>query len=130
MKPISLFAKLKNRLQGTVLAIGIGNTDYCDDGSGINLVKRLQPNNSLKTMLVYDSPEFHLEEIISKTPDVIMFVDSTDLGSPPGSATIIEKFQLCEKRASTHRVPLSVIAKYISERTYADIFLLGIQPKS
>jgi hydrogenase 3 maturation protease len=128
MNPMSIYAKLKNRFYGKTVAIGMGNTECSDDGVGVHLVSRLQANNSLKPILVYDSPEFYLSEIVSETPDVIMFVDSTDLKSPPGSFAIIEEHQLNEVWGHTHRVPLTIIVKYILERTDADIFLLGIQP--
>ena len=128
MNSLSIYTKLRNRFYGKVVAVGIGNTKSSDDGIGVHLVRRLRSNDFLKTILVYDSPEFYLSEIISEAPDVIMFVDSTDLKSPPGSFALIEEYQLCEVWGHTHRVPLTIIVKYISERTDADIFLLGIQP--
>ncbi|OGL45680.1 MAG: hypothetical protein A2161_08490 [Candidatus Schekmanbacteria bacterium RBG_13_48_7] len=121
---------LKKRLAGKVVVVGVGNCDSCDDGAAVYMTEKLKGSNSLKPLVVGDFPEFYLQNIIEENPDVVMFVDSADMGTTPGSAAIIEQDQLPVTWGNTHHPPLSIIMKYVSEQTNADIFLLGIQPEN
>ncbi|MBU2498266.1 MAG: hydrogenase maturation protease [Proteobacteria bacterium] len=120
---------LKRRLTGKVVVAGVGNRECKDDGAGVSLVSKLISSRYLKPISVGASPEFHLSEIIAEHPDVVMFVDTVELCSPPGSVAVLEKGQLPTGWGNTHQPPLSIIMKYVSEQTGADTFLLGIQPE-
>lgn len=126
----NLYKEIKNRLSGKAVIVGIGNLDLCDDGAGILFVEKIKSNDNLVSLIVGESLEFHLPKIINETPDVIMFVDCTDLGSVPGSAAIIEKDQLEKFWCNTHKPPISAITSYLFEMTDADIFMLGVQPEN
>ena len=129
MSRMSIASILKRRLRGKVVIAGIGNRECSDDGIGVFLVEKLLPSDSFKPILVFDSAEFHLSEILEENPDVVMFVDTAELGSPPGSVAIIERSELSTAWGNTHQPPLSVIISYVSGQTGADTFLLGIQPE-
>jgi hydrogenase 3 maturation protease len=120
---------LRRRLKGNVVAVGVGNRELRDDGAGVSLVESLVPSGSFKPFPAGDSPEFHISEILEEDPDVVMFVDTADLQSPPGSVAVIERGQLPTGWGNTHQPPLSVIMEYVSAETGADTFLLGIQPE-
>lgn len=124
-------AKLRNRLQGKVSIVGIGNPLRGDDAAGPELIKELR--NSLRCLLLLDVgevPENYLEKIVKEKPNTIVLVDAVDLGAPPGTIRIIEEGDIRDESLSTHNVSLRLVAKYLQRETSADVFLLGIQPKT
>lgn len=124
-------SKLKNRLQGKVSVVGIGNPLRGDDGIGPEIIKRL--NNPLPRLLLFDvgeTPENYLGRIVKQKPDTIVLIDAVDFGSSPGTIKIIEKGDIRNESLSTHNVSLNLVAKYLQKETSADVFLLGVQPKT
>jgi len=124
-------AKLKNRLQGKVLIVGIGNPLRGDDGVGPEIINRL--NNPLPRLLLFDvgeTPENYLGKIVKQKPDTMVLIDAVDFGSSPGTIKIIEKDDIKDESLSTHNASLNLVAKYLQKETSADVFLLGIQPKT
>jgi len=124
-------AKLRNRLQGKVSIVGIGNPLRGDDAAGPELIKELR--NSLPCLLLLDVgevPENYLEKIVKEKPDTMVLVDAVDLGAPPGTIRIIEKGDIRDESLSTHNVSLRLVVNYLQRETSADVFLLGIQPET
>jgi len=123
--------KLKDRLQGKVSIVGIGNRLRNDDGVGPEIINRLK--NPLPHLLLFDVgevPENYLGKIVKQKPDTIVLIDAVDLGGPPGTIKIIEKDDIKDESLSTHNVSLNLVAKYLQKETSADVFLLGVQPKT
>jgi len=111
--------------------VGIGNPLRGDDAAGPELIKELR--NSLRCLLLLDVgevPENYLEKIVKEKPNTIVLVDAVDLGAPPGTIRIIEEGDIRDESLSTHNVSLRLVAKYLQRETSADVFLLGIQPKT
>lgn len=122
-------AKLKNRLQGKVSVVGIGNRLRSDDGVGPEIIKKVK--NPLPNLLLFDVgevPENYLEKIAKEKPDTIVLIDAVDFAVSPGKIRIIEKEDIKDESLSTHKVSLKLVANYLCKRTSADVFLLGIQP--
>jgi len=114
-----------------VLIVGIGNRLRGDDGLGPEILKRLK--NQIPTLLLFDVgqvPENYLEKIVKQKPDTIVLIDAVDLGAPPGTIKIIEKDGIRNESLSTHNVSLKLVAEYLQKESSADVFLLGIQPKT
>ena len=124
-------AKLKNRLQGKVSVVSIGNRLRGDDGVGPEIINRL--SSPLPRLLLFDvgeTPENYLGKIVKQKPDTIVLIDAVDLGAPPGTIKIIEKDDIKDESLSTHNASLNLVVKYLQKETSADVFLLGIQPKT
>lgn len=124
-------ANFKNRLQGKVSIVGIGNRLRGDDGAGPELIKKLK--NLLRCLLLFDVgevPENYLEKIAREKPDTIVLIDAVELGASPGTIKIIESDDIKDESLSTHKVSLKLVANYLRKRTSADVFLLGIQPQN
>ena len=126
---MSIVNDLNRRMKGKVVFVGVGNVSCCDDGVGIFFAKQVVETQSLKSLPVGDYPELYVDEIINERPDVVIFIDATELASPPGSIGIIELTDLPPSLGNTHQPPLSTIMTYINMSTGADTFLLGIQPE-
>ncbi|MDH5173897.1 MAG: hydrogenase 3 maturation endopeptidase HyCI [Elusimicrobiota bacterium] len=123
--------KLKNRLQGKVSIVGIGNRLRGDDGVGPEIIKRVE--NPLPSLLLFDvgeAPENYLGKIVKQKPDTIVLIDAVDFDAPPGTIKIMEKGDIRNESFSTHNVSLNLVAKYLQKETSADVFLLGIQPET
>ena len=60
----------------------------------------------------------------------MVLVDAVDFGSSPGTIKIIEKDDIKDESLSTHNASLNLVAKYLQKETSADVFLLGVQPKT
>ncbi|MBA7619579.1 Hydrogenase 3 maturation protease [subsurface metagenome] len=129
-----LLLKLKKRLRGKVVIVGIGNTLRGDDGAGPELIGRLKNaefstlNPKLSLIDVGEVPENYLGKIAEHNPDTIMLVDAVDFGSPPGSIRIIEQDALKEDGFSTHNASINLTIKYLRAKTESSVFILGIQP--
>jgi hydrogenase 3 maturation protease len=119
-----------------IAIVGIGNTFRCDDAAGILVARHLKDSHilqDLKTVLVIDAghaPENVTGELRRFKPDVILLIDAAEMGEFPGTIRWIEMDALDGLSASTHTMPLSMLAKYFSLELSCKIGLLGIQPKS
>lgn len=128
--------EFKDKLKGRVLIIGVGNVIRGDDGVGTELIRRLNNTNlvainpQLFLMDVGEAIENYLEKIVKYKPDTVLLVDAVDFGTPAGSVKIIDIETIRNESFSTHNISLKLALKYVKERTDADIFILGIQPKS
>ncbi|NIM02971.1 hydrogenase maturation protease [bacterium] len=124
-------AKLKNRLQGKVSLVGIGNPLRGDDGVGPEIISRVK--DLLPSLFLFDvgeAPENYLGKIVKQKPDTIVLIDAVDFNAPPGTIKIMEKDDIKDESLSTHKVSLNLVAKYLYKETSADVFVLGIQPET
>jgi len=125
------FSKLKEKLKGKVLIVGIGNPLKGDDGAGPRLIEKLR---SLKTgYSLIDSgsaPENYLSRIVAEKPDTILFVDAVEFDGPAGYLKVLAPQDIMDTSLSTHNASLRLSIRYLEEETSANIILLGIQPKS
>ena len=140
---------LKEKLKGKVVIVGIGNSLRGDDGAGPELIKKLKvkslkfkvrsseknhelstPNHQLCLIDTGSVPENFLQKIVGERPDVILLVDTINLGKPAGSVEIIKAENLKEESFSTHNASLKLTIAYLKKETKASVFLLGIQPKN
>ncbi len=123
--------ELKNRFQGRVSIVGIGNRLRGDDGVGPEIISRVK--NPLPSLVLFDvgeAPENYLEKILKEKPDTIVLIDAVDFNASPGTIKVMEKGDIRNESFSTHNVSLNLVAKYLEKETSANVFLLGIQPET
>lgn len=121
---------LKKRLQGQILLIGVGNPLRGDDAIGPALIEELDGRVEAVLINGGEVPESHIGAVIDARADTIVFVDAVDLKAEPGSLAIIEADDLKGLNFSTHQVSLELFMNCLRAETGADIFLLGVQPRS
>jgi hydrogenase 3 maturation protease len=126
---MSLARELADRLNGSVVVVGIGNPLRGDDAVGCELARRLQDRSRARVINAEEIPESYLFEIARVRPDTVLLVDAVDIGAAPGSAAVIEADQLAGYCPSTHRVPLGLLMECLRRESAADVFLLAVQPK-
>jgi hydrogenase 3 maturation protease len=141
MSPSSWQVSLRNLLtqqtvETRIAIVGIGNTFRSDDGAGV-LVARALMNPRLfpssRPVLVMDAghaPENATGELRRFAPDIVLLIDAVDMGEAPGAIRWIDTDEIEGMSASTHSLPLSMVARYLNWELKCDVTLLGIQLRS
>jgi hydrogenase 3 maturation protease len=122
---------LSQRLIGTVVIVGMGNTLRSDDGVGSLLASALGGSVSYIVYEVGVSLENYLGKIVKDKPDSIVLVDAARIGRAPGECGIFELSQVeTASFFTTHNASLSMALRYLQKNLKADIILLLIQPQT
>lgn len=120
--------------RGTVLAIGVGNPLRGDDAVGNEVARELARAGVCPAILAGETPENHLDVVRETHPSQVLLIDAAHLGEEPGQTAIIRMGKgrpfAPGSLPSTHRPSLSVLTTYIERELGAEVWLLGIQPKT
>lgn len=114
--------------------LGIGNELNGDDSAG-NWVARTLSNRLTDppNLLVMDCgtiPENASGPLRRFQPQSILLVDAADLGEKPGAIQFVELEQVRGFSASSHSLPLSVLAQFLVKEFQCKVALCCIQPQS
>lgn len=120
---------LENLLGGRVCIVGVGNRGRGDDGAGPCVIDRRRPETSGVWIDAGVAPENFLEPIARTNPDTVLIVDAVNFGGIPGECRLMEASAMDVVVISTHAGSLSILGDYLSARTDAQLWVLGIQPK-
>jgi len=114
--------------------LGIGNELNGDDAAGVEVVSRLRSVFITGTnILVLDggtAPENFTGPMRRFMPQLVILVDCADMGKEPGSVAWLEVDELEGFSASTHTLPPTVLAHFLSHEIGCEVGLIGIQPDS
>ena len=131
-------ASLQNLLnrqttESRIAIVGIGNTLRSDDAAGILVARALGTSRLLpdpKPVLVIDAghaPENCTAELRRFAPDIVLLVDAVEMGEQPGHIRWVEMDEIEGMSASTHSLPLSMLASFLNWELKCEVTLLGIQ---
>jgi hydrogenase 3 maturation protease len=123
------------RQSARIAVLGVGNVSRGDDAAGALVAQALLAGRASppKTALVLDAgdvPENFTGVIRVFKPDLVVIVDSARAGRPPGTVFLVDPADVAEEDISTHRVPLSRLARYVRETMGSRVLILGIEPSS
>ena len=115
--------------------LGIGNPLRTDDAAGVQVARGLQNRftREIDSTLVIDAghaPENHTAQLRRFKPDLVILIDAAEMGLCPGEICWVGIDEIDGMSASTHTLPLSMLAKYLTLEHGCDVYLLGIQPRS
>jgi hydrogenase 3 maturation protease len=119
-----------------IAVVGIGNTFRSDDAAGVLVARALMESRVLHgvdTVLVIDAghaPENGTGQLRRFETELVLLIDAAEMGDQPGTVRLIEMDEIEGISASTHSLPLSMLAKYLALELNCQIALLGIQPES
>ena len=122
--------------ESRIAIMGIGNTLRSDDAAGILVARALMKTFSVadrKPVHVMDAghaPENTTGELRNFAPDTVLLIDAVEMGEAPGTIRWVEMEEIEGMSASTHSLPLSMLATYLNWELKCDVTLLGIQPKT
>ena len=130
---------LQKRLFGAkkVVLLGIGSELMGDDAAGIIIAEKLnkafkasKTSKKFKALLGSTAPENFTGEIKKFKPSHLVIVDCADMKCKPGEAVILDPDKITGISFSTHRLPISIMMRYLSHFVKCELVVIGIQPKS
>ena len=74
------------------------------------------------------APENRTGELRKFAPDLVLIIDAAEMGEMPGTIRWIPEENIDGMSASTHSLPLSMLACYLTLELNCTVTLLGIQP--
>jgi hydrogenase 3 maturation protease len=114
-----------------IALVGVGNELYGDDAAGVKIVRTLRHRlPQISSVIILDagpSPESFTGVIRRFAPGLVVIIDAADMGEPPGTIQWIEWQQVTGLSAATHRLPPTVLAKFLMKDVSSRVVLLGIQ---
>jgi hydrogenase 3 maturation protease len=129
------WAALQNRVF-RIAVLGIGNSFRSDDAAGVLAARGLaessftQNLDSLLAIEAGQAPENVTAELRRFAPQGVILIDAAEMGEAPGMIRWIEMKEIDGMSASTHTMPLSMLAKYLILELGCEVKFLGIQPRS
>jgi hydrogenase 3 maturation protease len=112
--------------------LGIGHELYGDDAVGVWLAGRLSAlassNKNLLAVQGGPAPENFTGTLRRFRPDLVLMVDAALMGLGPGRTGWLSWRDTTGFSASTHTLPLHILASYLTAELNCEVALLGIQP--
>ena len=119
---------------GRLAVLGIGNELNGDDSAGNwvarNLTERLKAQPNLLVMDCGTLPENASGPLRRFQPQLILLVDAADLDEAPGTIQLVELDRVRGFSASSHSLPLSVLAGFLMQEFQCEVALCCIQPQT
>ncbi|MFN8434498.1 MAG: hydrogenase 3 maturation endopeptidase HyCI [Anaerolineales bacterium] len=119
-----------------VAIVGIGNPLRKDDIAGVlvasELLKRECSTDANHFLVIQagHAPENVTGELRDFHPNLIILIDAADMRAEPGTICWVPIQFIEGMSASTHSLPLSMLARYLTLELNCAVVLIGIQPKS
>jgi hydrogenase 3 maturation protease len=117
-----------------VAVLGVGNAMNGDDAAGVCVVKALAARLAATPgLLLIDggvAPENFTGPLRRFRPDLVVEIDAAHLDQPPGTLAWIDWHDADGMSASTHTLPPSVLATYLTAELGCEMTLIGVQPAS
>ena len=112
--------------------LGIGHELYGDDAVGVWLAGRLRglvpASESLLAIQGGPAPENFTGTLRRYGPDLVLMVDAALMDLEPGQTGWLSWQDTSGFSASTHTLPLHILACYLTAELNCEVALLGIQP--
>ena len=114
--------------------LGLGNVEFGDDGAGLELATQLAcwvPSSHV-VFVAGTTPERFLPRLRQERFSTVILLDAVEFGATAGAIAGFESdaFEARFPAVSTHKLPLSLLARLITSDTGATVSLIGIQPGS
>ena len=128
--------KSKTKELPRVAIVGIGNPLRNDDAAGLLVARELlqrecaADTHHLLVIQAGHAPENVTGELQKFHPDLIILIDAADMRTEPGTICWVPIQSIEGMSASTHSLPLSMLARYLTLELNCAVVLIGIQPKS
>jgi hydrogenase 3 maturation protease len=125
--------RVKSNEMPRIVILGVGNSFRSDDAAGILVARALSKRectSDTDRVLILEggqAPENRMGEVRKFAPDLILIVDAAEMGEAPGVICWISEKEIDGMSASTHSLPLSMLAHYLKLELHCDVKLLGIQ---
>jgi hydrogenase 3 maturation protease len=110
----------------------VGNELRGDDSAGLLVARGLLERDPIcENTLVLEggpAPENLTYLLRPYRPELVIFVDAAHMGEQPGFIAWIPLEAIDGMSASTHSLPLSLLARFLCMEFSCEVLVLGIQP--
>ena len=117
-----------------VAVVGVGNEMKGDDAAGVRVVRelseRMPATPGVLLINAGQAPENFTGPLRRFRPDLVIEVDAADQGAEPGAVAWVDWREADGLSASTHTLPPSVLASFLTADLGCQVALIGIQPLS
>jgi len=120
----------KDIFRGRTVFVGIGNELRSDDGIGPLVIERLRDRLDCPCINAGQVPENSFGVIVKEQPDTVVIIDAVQLFMKPGAYQLLTEEDILKTGFSTHTLSPAVFMQYLREASDADVYLLGVQPRS
>ena len=116
-----------------IAVLGVGNPMRSDDAAGVLLARALSERDCARNtdcVLILEAgqaPENRTGELRRFGPDVVVIIAAADMKEWPGTIRWIPEDSIDGMSASTHSLPLSLLARYLKLELNCVVTILGIQ---
>mgnify|MGYP000111894427 CR=1 FL=1 len=130
---LKLFKK-SNAEPARICILGVGNDLRGDDSAGLIVARKLSAEETLRgaaNVLVLEggpAPENQTGKLRAFQPELVILIDAAHLDEAPGTVQFIPLEFIDGMSASSHSLPLSMLARYITLEFNCQVEVLGIQP--
>lgn len=115
-----------------VAFMGIGHELCGDDAVGVRIAGALKPvlaeDHRFLVLEAGPAPENFTSPLRRFQPDLVVLVDSALMDEAPGTVRWLSWQETEGMSASTHTLPLHILASYLTAELGCTIGLIGIQP--
>ena len=117
-----------------IAIVGIGNEFNGDNAAGMWVARALQKREyaaDVGRVLVTEAghaPENITGELCRFQPQEVILIDAAQMNLPPGQIAWIPWETTTGMSASSHSLPLSMLARYLTLEFGCTVHILGIQP--
>ncbi len=129
-RDIKSMINIKSLLTERTVVLCIGNIDRGDDGVGPYLALAIKGKVPCEVIDAGVAPENYTGVITKLKPEVIIIIDAIQFDGEAGEARLFSGEDLRVGKVSTHDVSPKLLIEYLKSSTNADIYLLGVKPKS
>lgn len=123
----------KPGMPARLAVLGIGHELGGDDAAGVRVAGLLRKfaagNDQLLALEAGPAPENFTGKLRSFHPDVVLLVDAALMSSAPGTVHWLDWQDTQGFSASTHTLPLHILASYLTQDLGCEVALIGIQPQ-
>ncbi len=115
-----------------VAVVGIGHELHGDDAVGVALARmlkmRVPEREGLLVVEAGPMPENSSGTLRRFGPDLVLLVDAAQMGAEPGTVRWLAWQIAGGNSVSTHTLPLTLFARYLTAELGCEVALIGIQP--
>lgn len=115
-----------------VVVVGVGHELSGDDAAGLAVVRALKsalaPSDRVLLVDAGPAPENTTGLLRRFAPDLVLLIDAAQMNEPPGEVRWLDWQETTGVGASTHTLPLHLLARYLVAELCCEVALLGIQP--
>lgn len=124
--------QLQSHKSARIAIVGIGQELRGDDAVGVMIIRKLKSVlANQRSILVIEggqAPENQTGVLRRFAPGLVLLVDAAQMGAASGEVRLLTSDQLDGLSASTHTLPLSILAQYLKTELKCDVAVIGIQP--